>query len=210
MRRVLGRLWRIIKVRYSEWRSALFVILLCLILWGLFRPETTSTRLEIEPLETTIQEMMPAHTTEKPTSRSYITGAVGRPGVYSLPQGSILQDLVMAAGGFVQGAQEDAVNLAVEISDQGHYHIPSLDENPQTAVQGSLQTDISQTGLVNLNTAGLAELQTLNGIGPSLAQRILDWRDNYGPFKAKDELMLVPGIKEAKYSALEQQLASIP
>lgn len=212
MRNRLARLWRSFKVRYNEWRGMVFVGLLFLILWGLFRPETTSPILEIETVEPPPSETTLNIDIEKPTTlRSYITGAVGRPGVYNLPQGSILQDLVMAAGGFLSGAQPDAINLAMEISDQGHYHVPDKEEDfISPVVQGISQSEVSQGSLVHLNTAGLAELQALNGIGPALAQRILDWRDSYGPFKSKDELMLVPGIKEAKYTALEHQLATIP
>lgn len=210
MRRLLGRIWRFVKARYSEWRSALFVALLFLILWGLFRPEMTSPQIKIQTTEVTSTEVQTATTEEPPAIRSYITGAVERPGVYSLPQGSILQDLVEVAGGFMQGAQVDTVNLAMEITDQAHYHIPDPEDDIRLSPpQGLVQGDDSHSHLVQLNTAGLEDLQRLNGIGPSLAQRILEWRESYGPFKTKDELMLVPGIKEAKYNALEHQLATI-
>lgn len=211
MRRFLERSWRIIQARYSEWRSALFILLLFLILVGLFRPGTSQPHIVLETSETSLVETTTTTTYDEPIHiRSYITGAVRRPGVYSLPRGSILQDLVIAAGGFIQGAQEDAVNLALEISDQAHYHIPDLsDETLSPSLQTFVQSEDVSGSLVNLNTAGLAELQTLNGIGPALAQRILDWRESYGPFQSRDELMLVPGIKEAKYQALEHQLATI-
>jgi len=161
----------------------------------------------------------------------YITGAVSSPGVYSLPQDARLADVVAAAGGLRQDAASSYVNLAAYVQDAQHIHIPSQAEidsgeasriaalseqatgadsagNSVSAASNSAATS-SGTGssqqlpaLVNINTADSAGLQSLPGIGPATASKIIAYRDKYGPFVQIEDIQNVSGIGPAKYSAL--------
>ena len=219
-------LWRRLKHLFEKWHTVLLVGVLLLIVWGLFRP-AKDAELSWEPFDEELEPEIEA-TTEiaAPSSsnqatlglcRCYVSGAVLNPGVYTLENGALLIDLVEAAGGLLADAEPSVINLAQEIIDQAHYHVPYLGDDASVQNAGKAEafydgrfSDSESGGGINLNTASQEELQTLTGIGPSLAERIVEWRDAYGPFQSNEELMLVPGIKEAKFQALEKDLAPLP
>ena len=113
----------------------------------------------------------------------HITGAVPRPGVYALPQGARVQDGIAAAGGFLAEAEKTDINLAAPLED-GREARHSLHRRrfdcrfPRRA----WRWHPSGEELIDINTASAAELEGLPGIGPSLAQRIVDYREENGPF----------------------------
>jgi len=131
--------------------------------------------------------------------RVHVTGAVVAPGVYDLPPGSIVEDAIAAAGGFGAAANASALNLARVLHDGDQVSVPAL---PATAAPGEVDTSSGASQLLNLNTATLAELEALPGIGPALAQRILDYRAANGPFATLDDLLDVSGIGPAKLDAI--------
>lgn len=156
-------------------------------------------------------EATAAPQTEAALCRIYLTGGVRQPGVYALVRDALLVEAVEAAGGLSSDALADRVNLASVIQDQGHYHIPREGEDNVPELPGALpEAGGGQIApaplLVDLNRAGSEELQTLPGIGPGLAQRILDYREANGAFARCEELMEVPGIKEAKFDGLKDHL----
>jgi competence protein ComEA len=120
----------------------------------------------------------------------HVTGAVMRPEVYTLAENSRLKDALLAAGGPSAVADLSAVNLAVPLHDGQRVHIPAQGEPPPTAVSLGQRTG----ALVNVNTASLAELETLPGIGPALGQRIIEDREANGPYESVDQLTRVRGI----------------
>ena len=123
----------------------------------------------------------------------YITGEVQAPAVYDLPEGSRVADAIEAAGGATSQANLAAINLAKQLSDSEMIYVPSLaDEN--VTVVGTSENVAESGGLVNVNTAGIDELKTLNGIGDSLAQAIVDEREKNGPFASVEDLVRVSGI----------------
>ncbi len=123
----------------------------------------------------------------------YVTGEVQVPAVYDLPEGSRVADAVEAAGGATAQANLEAINLAKPLSDAEMVHVPSLDdENVTYTAQSEIVSESG--GLVNVNTAGVDELKTLNGIGDSLAQAIVEERENNGPFSSVEDLVRVSGI----------------
>jgi competence protein ComEA len=154
--------------------------------------------------------------------RIYITGAVRNPGVFPMIPGDRLSDAVAAAGGPTNEAQLALVNLALRVVDQGHYHIPALGETPppQTGISSSasgtqttqvdshgligapVEAQNSTGGLVDLNLALPSVLETLPGIGPVMAQAIVDHRDKNGPFRSVDEITDVPRIGPATYQKI--------
>jgi len=131
-----------------------------------------------------------------------VQGKVRRPGVVHLPAGSRVLDALRAAGGPRPGVPTTSLNLARPLSDGEQVVLdpvaPGADA-PASAGGGEAG------GAVNLNTATLADLDGLPGVGPVLAQRILDWREEHGRFSSVEELQEVPGIGPATYADLRDR-----
>jgi competence protein ComEA len=123
-----------------------------------------------------------------------VAGAVPRPGVYELPEGSRVKDAVQAAGGFLAEADKSMINLAEPIEDGQKLEIPYLAGMEPAPISGDPFGAGGTGGLIDINTASLEELDTLPGIGPTLAQAIIDYRDTVGPFLAIEDIMFVDGI----------------
>ena len=132
----------------------------------------------------------------------HIVGAVRRPGVYQLPPGARVRDAVRRAGGPTRGALLSAINLAQRLADGEQVVVPA--KGAGAAVTGS-GTATEQT--VHLNSATVEQLDTLDGIGPSLAQRIVQYRESHGGFRSLDELDDVSGIGPARLESLRARLA---
>ena len=135
----------------------------------------------------------------------HVVGDVADPGVVRVPEGSRVVDVIAAAGGALASADLERINLARVVVDGEQVHVPAPGEQllPNTngsggggAVGQGSGTGPIAAGPVNLNTADLAQLDTLPGVGPVLAQRILDWRSAHGRFSSVDELGEVSGIGE--------------
>ena len=129
----------------------------------------------------------------------YVSGAVQRPDVYTLPEGSRLKDALAAAEGARGDADLSALNLAQSLEDGQRVHIPAIGETPlpqPTAPPPSSRGAASlQPGVpLNINTASAADLDALPGIGPVLAQRIVEDREANGPYASVDDLERVRGI----------------
>lgn len=129
----------------------------------------------------------------------YISGNVENPGVYSLPVGSRVQDLILSAGGALPGSDLDTLNLAEPLIDSQHIHI---------LVTGEIQatSDNSATFPLDLNTATAEELDAIPGIGPVLAGEIVAYRDLNGNFSSLGELLNVTGIGDAKLNDIIEYL----
>jgi len=125
-----------------------------------------------------------------------VAGKVRRPGVATLPAGSRVVDAIRKAGGARPGVDLSALNLARVLSD-GEQILVGVAPAPGVAASASSQPGASSDGaLVNLNTATLDQLDSLPGVGPVTAQKILDWRTAHGSFTAIDDLLEVDGIGE--------------
>lgn len=131
----------------------------------------------------------------------HVSGAVARPGLYRLEGGARLVDAIAAAGGFADDADDAGVNLARPVSDGEQVVVP-VEGAIAAPVGGSTQAGAAGDTRVNLNTATVAELDTLPRIGPAIAQRIVDWRTTNGRFSAVDDLLSVPGIGEKMLESL--------
>ena len=133
----------------------------------------------------------------------YLSGQVKNISVVELEDDGTLKlvDAVNAAGGLTEFADADAVNLAAPLTDGQHIHIP-------TKEIFLLPQDISaaSSDLVNINTADAEKLATLKGIGPALAQRIIDYREQNGAFKTIDEIKNVRGIGDKKFAAFKDKI----
>ena len=130
----------------------------------------------------------------------HVAGAVGRPGVYRLPAGSRVTDAVRRAGGFVRGANRDAINLAARLSD-GQQVVVSGASTPAAA-----STATGQTGPISLGSATVVQLDQVEGIGPVTAQKIIEFRYRHGGLSSIDQLDEVDGIGPATMQTLRQAL----
>ncbi|HEX2045208.1 MAG TPA: helix-hairpin-helix domain-containing protein [Gaiellaceae bacterium] len=131
----------------------------------------------------------------------HVVGAVGAPGLYRLREGSRVDDAIRRAGGAKPKAALALVNLAAPVADGQQIVVPARGEaGPVPA--GAAGTAGATGGLVHLNSATLEELDTLPGVGPVTAQKIIDYRTANGAFASVDELDAVPGIGPARLEQL--------
>jgi len=129
----------------------------------------------------------------------YVSGAVGQPGVYSLPTNSRIKDAIEVAGGLLPEADSSGINLAALLKDGQRINIPILGgtQDPDETSAATLNH------LVNINTATLAELENLPNIGPVLAQAIITFRDENGHFETIEEIQKVPKIGQAIFETIK-------
>jgi len=132
-----------------------------------------------------------------------VTGEVRRPGLVHLPPGARVADAIEADGGLLPEANADHLNLARRLTD-GELVAVGVPPPPGQPPDGA--GPAPGDGKVNLNTATLQELQTLPGIGPALAQRIIDYRTAHGPFTSVGQLREVSGIGEARLAELQDRV----
>jgi len=128
----------------------------------------------------------------------HVSGAVRAPGLYVLPAGARVVDAIAAAGGFAEEADRNAVNLARTLDDGEQLPVPRAGEAPPAGAVAPAPAD----GLVDLNSADAAQLETLPRIGPALAERIIAWRDDNGGFTSVEDLLAVPGIGDTMLESL--------
>ena len=131
----------------------------------------------------------------------HVVGAVRRPGLYRLREGSRIADAVARAGGATRRADVSLVNLAAPIADGAQVVVP------RRAAPGASPAPGTPAGPVHLNTATLEQLDALPGVGPTTAQKILDFREEHGAFTSVDELDAVPGIGPARLEQLRELTA---
>ncbi len=136
----------------------------------------------------------------------YVSGAVVQADVYTLPPGSIVRDAVAAAGGAAPDADLNHVNLALRLEDGDHVYVPRVGELPTPMPTSGGKPVIS--GPININTATQAELETLPGIGPTLAAAIVEYREKNGPFATIEDIQDVPGIGPSKYEAIRDLITA--
>jgi competence protein ComEA len=134
-----------------------------------------------------------------PTFYVHVVGRVKVPGVYELEVGSRLFDAVVAAGGFMEDADQASVNLARPLSDGEQVIILKLGDQPNNVGSHS-----GANAQISLNRASESELESLPGVGPALANRIIDWRTANGGFKRKEDLLQVGGIGSKLFASLEK------
>ncbi len=147
----------------------------------------------------------------------YVVGAVAQPGVYQLPPGSRVEDAVQAAGGLAAQADREAINLAALLIDGDRIRVPTQKAPTPTrlaatplSTPGVAPLPSATPGPVDINSATLEELDTLPGIGPALAGRIIAYRQLYGAFKAIEDLMKVDGIGPAVFSKIKDLITIGP
>jgi competence protein ComEA len=187
--------------------TLVFLVVLGGVVFALRRPE---------PQPVVISTPAPRPTaTERPSPTPpllvvQVSGAVVSPGLFRLSEGARVDDAIRAAGGPSPEADTTRLNLARKISDGEQIVVPKLGDPTAipvaTAAGRATNTAPRATptiGIVNINTASEEELDRLPGIGPALAQRIIDYRQTNGPFQKIEDIMRVRGIGQAEFALLK-------
>ena len=154
----------------------------------------------------------------------HAAGAVVHPGVYELPAGARVAELIRSAGGVAAAADIDALNLAAPLTDGMRLYVPRRGQSVPSVVDGAIQSGPPANAVgpaapasasasaaaagqvINLNTATAEQLDSLPGVGPATAEAILDYRTQHGRFRSVAELLEVRGIGEAKLAGLRRRL----
>lgn len=174
------------------------------------------------------QAVAPPPAQEPATWYVHISGAVKSPGVYQLPANSRIFQAVDLAGGLTSRADHTAINLAEPLHDSAHIHIPEIVRNSQPQpkpqaqastpapastpknsiyIEGKTSSKSSTKSVhVDINHATAKELEQLNGIGPAIAKRIVDYRNSNGRFNTPEDLINVKGIGAAKLEKMRSQI----
>ncbi|HEY4691192.1 MAG TPA: helix-hairpin-helix domain-containing protein [Anaerolineae bacterium] len=173
--------------------------------FAVLRPAPSSPAIVV-----TLRPTLPpsAAPTQRTSIRVYVSGAVKKPDVYALPVGSIVKDALDAAGGPAADADLDRINLATALSDGLQVHVPRKGES-SVAPLGSTP-GASATGPIDINTATVEQLDALPGIGPAIAQRIIDYRTANGPFASIEQIKDVKGIGDALFEKIKDLITAGP
>lgn len=152
----------------------------------------------------------------------HIIGEVNSPGLYELEEGARIYDLILIAGNTTQNADLNKVNLAYQLSDGEKIYIPSIFDDNSTYIYNDAGVNVisssniktttnssnsaGKIGKININKASLEELETISGIGSSLAQKIIEYRNSNGKFSSLEDLKNVSGIGEKKYNSIKEKI----
>lgn len=199
--------------------GTILVMLIGFFAWSNVTKTTADAQSDLPALSTTFSASSSASDlkTERSSSQTEtqkvfvdIKGAVKNEGVYELSSGSRVTDVVKLAGGFTEDADKKSVNLAEKVTDEAVIYVARVGENVTPATTNSQANDSAQqeesSDKINLNTATLAELQTISGIGAKRAQDIIDYRDANGGFSSVDDLANVSGIGEKTLEKLKSEV----
>lgn len=176
--------------------------------FSVLRPPATTQAISVTLRPTAIQTSTP----DKPASiQVYVSGAVKQPDVYELPPGSIIKDAMLAAGGSTDETDLERINLAAPLSDGMQIHFPREGESailpPSNSSTGA---SASTSGPININTATLEQLDTLSGVGPAIAQRIIDYRETNGAFSSIEQITEVSGIGDKMLENIKDNITVGP
>lgn len=186
------------------------VVLSAAVGWGILRGQASPA--EIIALDdgssTSVEGADPPAVAPAEGLYVHVLGEVAAPGLYIVEPEARLVDALAAAGGTLESADLQAVNLARPLSDGEQIVVPKIGAEPAPGSPGAPGGGggAGADGTVNLNTADQAALETLPRIGPALAQRIIDWRDENGRFRSVDDLLAVPGIGEKLLAGVREKV----
>ncbi len=170
------------------------------------KPQTNENyeNLEIEDVSKTEEKV------EITKIKVHIAGSVVTEGIIELEEGARVADAIKEAGGTTADANTKKINLAQKLQDGQKIYIPNQNETEEDIMENLGETieenSINSSSKVNINTATQTELELLSGIGPSIASKIISYRKENGKFKTIEDIKNVPGIGEAKFNSIQDQI----
>lgn len=137
----------------------------------------------------------------------YVTGAVQKPGIYEVPSGTRIFQVIDKAGGFTRDADAEALNLASQVQDGSVIRVPDISRRADNEAGDDISGEVvKDDGLININTASLTDLTHINGIGESRAQAIISYREENGSFSCIEDIKKVSGIKDGLFNKIKDQI----
>lgn len=142
----------------------------------------------------------------------HVTGAVREQGIVEVEEGARISDVIDAAGGTTNEADLTKINLAYTVEDGQKIYVPNIKDEvsvesvTKEAGENVVEENSVETSKVNINTASQTELETLSGIGPSTALKIINYREQNGKFEKIEDIKVVPGIGDAKFESLKDSI----
>ena len=170
------------------------------------KPQTNENyeNLEIEDVSKTEEKV------EITKIKVHIAGSVVTEGIIELEEGARVADAIKEAGGTTADANTKKINLAQKLQDGQKIYIPNQNVTEEDIMENLGETieenRINSSSKVNINTATQTELELLSGIGPSIASKIISYRKENGKFKTIEDIKNVPGIGEAKFNSIQDQI----
>lgn len=190
------------KDKKSLFKIGIVLLAIIIVVFCLYKYLTQSNTITSNNYETTEEQ-----TEQKQNVTVHVSGEVNKPGVYKLDFGSRIIDAIDAAGGFTSKANQNSLNLAKTIEDGEQIKVEANDADTSASNnQASSQQTQTSNGKININTADVALLQTLSGVGPSTAQKIIDYRNANGKFKSIDDLKKISGIGEKTFAKFADKI----
>lgn len=188
--------------------SILFLFISATISGCANQSETTIFNEEITGFESLYTDEITATEAEKAAIFVSIQGEVANPGVYLVPSGSRIYELINQAGGVTDNADTSDINMVFVLEDGMQVIIPGHIDEQAYIVSKDLTATLSEetSGLININIATLSELMTLPGIGETRAKAIIDYREKGGHFDTVEDIKNVSGIKNGIYNGLKDSI----
>lgn len=202
-------------IKYFDYKKLIFpttIIILYVILFLYFEDKINNIEIPIQ--EETIIKEEPQIEQEEPIKYIYvdIKGAIKKPGVYKLEENSRIIDAINISGGLLKTANTSYINLSKILNDSEvikiytNEEVKKLEKETPQELPKVEETPTIENKLININTASLEQLQTLNGIGESKAKSIIEYRTTNGNFKSIDEIKNVSGISESLYEKIKDSI----
>jgi competence protein ComEA len=187
-----------------QWLTILAVLILAGLgatLWYVRQPASQAVSIEISTPPPAVQATPNTSKDASKTVKVYVTGAVMRPGVFTVSASARVEDVVKSAGGFTFDAARDQVNLAASVTDGQHIRIPAHNEvtSPPPNQTGKVGASL---GKLNINTASVADLEKLPRIGSAIAARIVSYRESHGPFTSIEQLKELKIVRESDFEQI--------
>lgn len=193
------------------YKKSLCILLLIALIscGGVFYNQFASHEKADEITTTNIAEHMPVN--DEVTV--YVSGEVNSPGVITLDNNCRIKDAIIACGDFTPLADKNSINLAQKVTDGMQIKVSALSQNQNDKTadnailnEGTNNKSTQNTTMVNINTASKEELDTLPGVGPATADKIIEYRETNGQFNSIEDIKNVRGIGEAKFSKMQSRI----
>lgn len=196
---------KILENTKNKYLIALAIIVLGMILFKIYNSNKADKFLiENNNFEENIVEIQNETKQEKKEEIVvHVAGEVKKPGIVILNKGERVIDAINAAGGKTEEADYTNINLASILEDGQKIYIPNINDKEENSTNSNEET---KDGVININKAGVQELEGLPGIGNSIARSIVEYRNENGAFKSKEDIQNVTGIGEQKYKKIQKYI----